>query len=55
MENIDSMIFLAEEPGLIGSTEWVEDNKEKFSKNAIAYINVDTGTIRVRVDRTKSR
>lgn len=31
----------AEEFGLIGSTEWVEDNAERLKKNAIAYLNVD--------------
>jgi N-acetylated-alpha-linked acidic dipeptidase len=32
-----------EEYGLIGSTEWVEENKENLSKNCIAYLNVDSG------------
>ncbi len=31
----------AEEFGLIGSTEWVEENAEKLRKNAVAYLNVD--------------
>ncbi|KAF0248247.1 MAG: Uncharacterized protein FD167_2353, partial [bacterium] len=31
----------AEEFGLIGSTEWVEENSERLSKNAVAYLNVD--------------
>lgn len=31
----------AEEPGLIGSTEWVEHHAEKLSKQAVAYINTD--------------
>lgn len=31
----------AEEFGLIGSTEWVEQNAERLSKNAVAYLNVD--------------
>ena len=31
----------AEEPGLIGSTEWVEHNKEELQKKAVAYINTD--------------
>ena len=30
-----------EEPGLIGSTEWVEDNADALRKNAVAYINTD--------------
>lgn len=33
----------AEEYGLIGSTEWVEDNKEWLSKEAAVYINCDSG------------
>jgi len=31
----------AEEPGLIGSTEWVEDHKEELQQKAVAYINTD--------------
>lgn len=31
----------AEEPGVIGSTEWVEENTEQL-KNAVAYFNVDS-------------
>ncbi|MGB3773908.1 MAG: M28 family metallopeptidase [Leeuwenhoekiella sp.] len=31
----------AEEPGLIGSTEWVEDHQEELKKHAVAYINTD--------------
>ncbi|MEW6729882.1 MAG: M28 family metallopeptidase [Acidobacteriota bacterium] len=31
----------AEEFGLIGSTEWVEANRERLSKHAVAYLNVD--------------
>lgn len=34
----------AEEFGLIGSTEWVEEHRTQLSKNAIAYINVDVAT-----------
>lgn len=33
----------AEEPGLIGSTEWVEDNLTALQKKAVAYINTDVG------------
>ncbi len=33
----------AEEPGLIGSTEWVEDNLGALQKKAVAYINTDVG------------
>lgn len=32
----------AEEYGLIGSTEWVEENEKTLSAKAVAYINVDT-------------
>ncbi len=31
----------AEEPGLIGSTEWVELHREELQKKAVAYINTD--------------
>jgi len=31
----------AEEPGLIGSTEWVEDHAEELSERLVAYINTD--------------
>ena len=31
----------AEEPGLIGSTEWVEHNKEELQEKTVAYINTD--------------
>ncbi len=32
----------AEEYGLVGSTEWVEDHKEWLNKEGAVYINVDT-------------
>ncbi|OWY96723.1 Glutamate carboxypeptidase, partial [Phytophthora megakarya] len=32
----------AEEQGLLGSTEFVEDNAEQLKEEAIAYLNVDT-------------
>nr|CAD1824164.1 unnamed protein product [Ananas comosus var. bracteatus] len=32
----------AEEYGLIGSTEWVEENREMLSSRAVAYLNVDS-------------
>ncbi|XP_072959079.1 probable glutamate carboxypeptidase LAMP1 [Typha angustifolia] len=32
----------AEEYGLIGSTEWVEDNREMLASRAVAYLNVDS-------------
>ncbi|MCZ6888543.1 MAG: M28 family peptidase, partial [Gammaproteobacteria bacterium] len=31
----------AEEPGLIGSTEWVEDHARELDRKAVAYINTD--------------
>ncbi|MDE3741339.1 M28 family metallopeptidase [Maribacter polysaccharolyticus] len=31
----------AEEPGLIGSTEWVEDHKAELQQKVVAYINTD--------------
>jgi N-acetylated-alpha-linked acidic dipeptidase len=31
-----------EEPGLIGSTEWVEDHADELQKKAVAYINTDS-------------
>jgi len=31
----------AEEYGLIGSTEWVEENRENLMQNALIYINID--------------
>lgn len=31
----------AEEPGLIGSTEWVEHYAQRLRENAVAYINTD--------------
>jgi N-acetylated-alpha-linked acidic dipeptidase len=31
----------AEEPGLIGSTEWVEDHADELREKAVAYINSD--------------
>lgn len=31
----------AEEPGLLGSTEWVEDHADELRKYAVAYINTD--------------
>jgi len=34
-------IWDAEEPGLIGSTEWVEDNAKALRKHAVAYLNTD--------------
>lgn len=40
-----TMIFCAwdaEEPGLIGSTEWVEHHAAELSEKAVAYINTDS-------------
>ena len=33
----------AEEPGLIGSTDWVEANRTEVQAKAVAYINTDVG------------
>ncbi len=33
----------AEEPGLLGSTEWVEANRAELQAKAVAYINTDVG------------
>ncbi|XVE54176.1 hypothetical protein DITRI_Ditri03aG0059600 [Diplodiscus trichospermus] len=33
----------AEEYGLTGSTEWVEENRELLASRAVAYLNVDSG------------
>jgi N-acetylated-alpha-linked acidic dipeptidase len=32
-----------EEPGLLGSTEWVEQHRAELQSNAVAYINTDVG------------
>ncbi len=32
-----------EEPGIIGSTEWVEANRAELQKKVVAYINTDVG------------
>lgn len=32
----------AEEYGLLGSTEWVEENREMLASRAVAYLNVDS-------------
>lgn len=40
-----TMIYCAwdgEEPGLIGSTEWVEDHEEELSRKAVVYVNTDS-------------
>eukprot|EP00741_Cyanophora_paradoxa_P004286 tig00000792_g4160.t2 len=34
----------AEEYALVGSTEWVEDNRAWLEESAVAYLNVDTST-----------
>ena len=33
-----------EEYGLVGSTEWGEDNAAELTKNCVAYLNVDEST-----------
>ena len=32
----------AEEPGLLGSTEWVERHQARLRESAVAYLNLDT-------------
>jgi N-acetylated-alpha-linked acidic dipeptidase len=43
-----SIVFCSwdgEEPGLLGSTEWVETHAKELTQKAVAYINTDsTGT-----------
>jgi N-acetylated-alpha-linked acidic dipeptidase len=34
-------VWDGEEPGLLGSTEWVEDHADELQRNAVAYINSD--------------
>jgi len=34
----------AEEPGLIGSSEWVEDHEAELQKKLVAYINTDSNS-----------
>jgi hypothetical protein len=36
----------AEEYGLIGSTEWVEDNADLLRNRGVAYLNVDSAVMR---------
>lgn len=39
-----TLVFCAwdgEEPGLLGSTEWVETNRDELSKKAVVYLNSD--------------
>src|SRR5262249_43949957 len=33
----------AEEPGLVGSTDWVESNQAELQAKALVYINTDVG------------
>lgn len=35
-------VWDGEEPGLLGSTEWVEEHAEELSRHAVAYINSDS-------------
>ena len=40
-----TIVFCAwdgEEPGLLGSTEWVEDHADELRRKAVAYINSDS-------------
>ncbi|MBL9216548.1 MAG: M28 family peptidase [Opitutaceae bacterium] len=34
----------AEEPGLVGSTEWAEEHADELRRKAVAYVNSDTNT-----------
>lgn len=43
-----------EEYGLLGSTEWVEEYLPWLSKSAVAYLNVDIGTIGPRFEASAS-
>ena len=48
----------AEEPGLIGSTEWAEDHARELNRKAVAYINTDgmsRGYIRIGGSHTLER
>jgi N-acetylated-alpha-linked acidic dipeptidase len=43
-----SLVFAswdAEEYGLVGSTEWVEDHAKHLTENAFAYLNVDIASV----------
>jgi N-acetylated-alpha-linked acidic dipeptidase len=40
----------AEEYGLIGSVEWVEDNADWLTETAVAYLNIDVAVSGPRVD-----
>lgn len=40
----------AEEYGLVGSTEWVEDHVDTLRKTAVAYLNVDVAVTGPRPD-----
>ncbi|KAJ1337112.1 hypothetical protein BSLG_006585 [Batrachochytrium salamandrivorans] len=44
----------AEEYGLLGSCEWVEDHVEILNKTAIAYINVDMGVFGTQFEASAS-
>lgn len=41
MRTIVYCVWDGEEPGLIGSTEWVEGHADELRKKAVAYINTD--------------
>ena len=40
-----------EEPGLLGSTEWVEANRAELQAKAVAYMNTDVGRNRAEFQR----
>ncbi len=35
-------VWDGEEPGLLGSTEWVEHHRDELDRKAVAYVNTDT-------------
>ncbi len=49
-----TIVFCAwdgEEPGLLGSTEWVETHQDELHMKAVMYINSDTNATRVSGNR----
>lgn len=45
LRSIAFCAWAAEEFGLIGSVEWVEANRDRLFKNAVAYINLDMASM----------
>jgi N-acetylated-alpha-linked acidic dipeptidase len=57
MSNNKRSIFAswdAEEYGLVGSVEWVEDHINELVENAVAYLNCDVGVSGPRLDLSSS-